>query len=48
MLIAQFFNRNPNFVVFEGVQGHLEGLGERRDQHGHGLGPGVDHDHVIL
>ena len=29
-------------MVFVCNQGNLEGLGECRDQHGHGLGLGVD------
>ena len=47
MFIAQFFKVNPNFG---GVQGHLGGLGERHDQHGHGLGSDLDliYDHVIF
>ena len=30
-------------VLSRGVPGHRTGPGERRDQHGHGLGQGVNH-----
>ena len=35
MFIAQFFKGNPTFV-FLGLFTAILGLGERRDQHGHG------------
>ena len=41
------FSRESEFYGFRGAQGHLEGLGESKDQHGHGLGQGVDNFLII-
>ena len=43
MVRRHLFHGESKFWGFGGVQGHLEGPGERRHQHGHGLGQGVDH-----
>ena len=40
---SPIFHGESKICGFGGVQGHLEGPGERRDQHGHGLGLGVDY-----
>ena len=42
-----FFVGNPNSEVSEAFKAILEGLCERQDQHGHGIGQGVDNFYYL-